>query len=187
MTILDLKSNSVHPSTALQLAAYTLLDDIVEFDGGRHIYRDELGFVLPSVTGILKSEGFIDTTFYTEHGRDRGSMVHLACHYDDIDDLDETTLDIQIEPYLKAYRRFKSETGFIVEKSECAMRSTIYGFAGTPDKVGTFPNGNIQRAAVQLNNDGTYRLIPYKDRNDVKIFLSALAIYQWKKLNMKGK
>lgn len=184
-SIIDLKSNSVNPSTALQLAAYTLLDGAVEFDDGRHIYRDELGFVLPSVTGILKSEGFIDTTYYTEHGRDRGSGVHLACHYDDIDDLDEDTLDPQISPYLAAYRRFKSETGFMVEKSEQPMRSTIHGFAGTPDKIGTFPQGNIQRAAVELHRGGTYKLIEYKNRNDLKIFLSALAVYQWKQNNLR--
>jgi hypothetical protein len=185
--ILDLKSNKVEPWVAIQTGAYTLLDGPVEYDGGRHIYRDELGFNLPSVTQILSSEGFINTQWYTEHGRDRGAMLHLACHYDDISDLDEQSIDPQIKPFLDAYRRFKTESGFTVQQSEIPMCNLKYKFAGTPDKIGSFPHGKIDRAAVELHNDGSYRLIPFKARNDVNIWLAILAVYNWKQNNMRRK
>lgn len=183
-TILDLKSNHAHPATALQTAAYSLLDAEIPFIEEGHFYEHE-GRRLPSVTGILKAEGYIDTTYYTEYGRERGSFVHLACHYDDIGDLDEDTLDPEIKPYLDAYRRFKAESGFIVEQSEPPMMSTKYLFAGTPDKIGAFPAGTVKRAAVELHNDGSYRLIPYTDRNDVNIWLAVLAVFNWKNNNLK--
>jgi len=185
--IIDLKSNRVHPAAALQLAAYTLLDSAnVIFNDDGHVYESfSGGLYYGSVTQILKAEGFIDTTYYTEYGRDRGSFVHLACHYDDIGDLDEDTLDPEIKPYLDAYRRFKAESGFVVEQSETPMMSTKYLYAGTPDKIGAFPNGNVKRAAVELRNDGSYRLIPYTDRNDVNIWLAVLAVFNWKQNNLK--
>jgi hypothetical protein len=185
--IIDLKTGKAQPWTALQTAAYTLLDSSnVILSDEDHIYESfSGGLYYGSVTQILKAEGFIDTTYYTEYGRERGSFVHLACHYDDIGDLDEYTLDPEIKPYLDAYRRFKAESGFIVERSESPMMSTKYLYAGTPDKVGAFPSGNIKRAAVELHNDGSYRLIPYTDRNDVNIWLAVLAVFNWKQNNLK--
>jgi hypothetical protein len=185
MTILDLKSNHVHPATALQTAAYSLLDADAHFDKEGHAYEHE-GRRLSSVTGILLAEGFIDTTYFTEYGRDKGSFIHLACHYDDIGDLDEDTLDPEIKHYLDAYRRFKTESGFIVERSEPPMMSTKYLYAGTPDKIGVFPSGNVKRAAVELHNDGSYRLITYTDRNEINIWLGVLAAYNWKLNHLKN-
>lgn len=185
--IIDLKTGKAQPWTALQLAAYTLLDSVnVLFTDGDHSYQSFAGGkYYPSVTEILKAEGYIDTTYYTEYGRDRGSFVHLACHYDDIGDLDEDTIDPEIKPYLDAYRRFKAESGFVVERSETPMMSTKYLFAGMPDKIGAFPSGSIKRAAVELHNDGSYRLIPYTYRNDINVWLAVLAGFNWKRNFLK--
>lgn len=179
-TIIDKKSGSVMPWTALQTAAYELLDAPVDFDPDGHIYTHN-GLSLPSVTGILKAEGFIETAFYDEWSRDRGTAVHVATAYDDAGELDEDSLDPVIDPYVEAWRRFKRESGFIVEASELSMRSSVYHFAGTIDTVGHFPSGNLSRAAVELHSDGTYKLIPFTDRQDRGIFLAALACHNWKK------
>ncbi|MFA5409739.1 MAG: hypothetical protein WC343_13290 [Bacilli bacterium] len=184
-TILDIKTGSVQPWTAIQLAAYSMLDTPVEFDEESHTYRYE-GVKLPSVTGILKAEGFIDARFYDEFSRQRGTAAHLACHYDDLGILDESTIDPVILPYLSAWRKFRAESGFVVTVSEAPLMSAAYRFAGKPDAIGTFPSGRIQRAAVELHNNGTYRLIPYTDRQDAKIFLAALACHNWK-LNHGGR
>lgn len=180
-TIIDIKSGHVEPFTALQLAAYTLLDAPVEFEAEGHRY----GSGLESVTTILKEEGIIDTRFYDDWSRDRGSMIHLATAYDDRGELDESTLDPVIAPYLEAWRRFKRESGFIPEKIEVPGMSTAYRYAGTPDRIGELP-GRISRAAVELHDDATYRLIPFTDRQDWNLWLSVLAVHNWKK-NHGGK
>jgi hypothetical protein len=182
---LDIKSGHALPWTALQLASYTLLDAPICFEREGHKYWTESGIVLESTTQILSSEGFINTAFYDDWSRDRGSMVHLATHYDDIGELDEESLDPVIVPYLEAWRKFKRESGFVVEQSEVPMMSTVYKYAGTPDVIGHFPSGNLKRAAVELHGDGTYKLVPFTDRQDVNLWLSVLAIHNWKRNNLK--
>lgn len=43
--------------------------------------------------------------------------------------------------------------------------------------------GPLKRYAVQLQKDGRFKLIEYQDRNDLRIFYSALAIVQWREAN----
>lgn len=186
---------------------------MLNFNSDTHVYTLD-GQVLPSVTTILKSEGFIDTTFYNEWARNKGSMVHLACHLDDTGELDESTVDPIITPYLEAYGSFKSDSGFVVSSSETPLASPVYRFAGTPDKMGSFKDvtcaildiktGTVEpwaaiqlaayeilvgspykRFALQLMDSGKYKLHPFTERSDRNIFLSALSIYQWKKNNLK--
>jgi len=188
--ILDLKSGKCPPWAALQLAAYTLLnvsgiDNLFFYEEG-HIYLASDGTTeLPSVTNILKSEGFIDDTWFNDYVRDRGNNIHLACHLDDINELDEDTVGEVELPYLEAYRKFKRESGFMVEESEVPKANLKLMFAGTPDKQGYFPNGNLKRAGLELHKDGTYKLIPFTDRNDINIWRACLACYQWKKIYLK--
>jgi hypothetical protein len=181
--VIDIKSGHAEPWAALQTAAYSLLDAPVEFISDGHIYTDArvdgVGRLYPSVTTILKAEGFIDTRFYDDWSRDRGSMIHLATAYDDAGELDEENLDPVILPYLAAWRRFRKESGFIPESIEPPMMSTAYKYAGTPDRIGDLP-GRIKRAAVELHDDGTYRLYPYTDRQDAGLWLSILACHRWK-------
>ncbi|MBU1082470.1 MAG: hypothetical protein KKB59_18435, partial [Spirochaetes bacterium] len=169
----------VAPWTALQIAGYLFLDCPVVFTEEGHIYTLD-GSRLPSVTGILKAEGFIDDRFYDEYSRTRGTYVHKATHLDDTGELDEETLDPVIAPYVEGWRKFKRESGFCVEKSEVPMCSKTYRYAGTPDVIGHFPTGNIKRAAVELHDDGTYKLITYTDRQDANLWLSILAVHNWK-------
>lgn len=173
--VIDIKSGNVQPFTALQLAAYSLLDATVEFEAEGHKY----GNGLESVTTILKAEGFINTAFYDDWSRDRGSMIHLATAYDDAGELDEESLDPVILPYLVAWRKFRKESGFGLGLIEPPMMSTAYRYAGTPDRIGDLP-GRIKRAAVELHDDGTYRLYPYTDRQDAGLWLSILACHRWK-------
>ena len=181
--VIDIKSGRVEPWAALQTAAYSLLDAPVEFIADGHIYTDApvdgVGRVYPSVTTILKAEGFINTAYYDDWSRDRGSMIHLATAYDDAGELDEENLDPVIFPYLEAWRKFRKESGFVPEQIEPPMMSTAYKYAGTPDRIGDLP-GRIKRAAVELHDDGTYRLYPYTDRQDAGLWLSILACHRWK-------
>lgn len=187
---------------------------MLTFDPATHRYEID-GQPVPSVTQILQAAGFIDPTWFTEWSCRRGTLAHLCTHLDDTGELDEDTVDPELAPYLAAYRRFKSESGFIVSGSEVRMASAVYRFAGTLDKIGTFgttcaiidletgghqPTKAIQTAgyeilhgfphkrfALQLKDDGTYKLHSFTDRQDKNIFLSALSIFHWKSNNLKGR
>lgn len=183
--ILDFKSGKVANWTALQLASYTLLDTPIEFTEEGHIYTFN-GQRLPSTTGILMDEGFIDATWYTAQGRERGTDVHDLIHMEENGEwFDEDVIDQGVLNRLYAWRKFKTETGFIVEQSEVPMMCKVYQFAGTPDAIGHFPTGNLKRAAVELRADGTYKIYPYADRQDVEVWKAILSVYFWKQNNLK--
>lgn len=43
------------------------------------------------------------------------------------------------------------------------------------------PIHKIRRLAIELHADATYKVIEFKDRNDFQVFLSALALNNWKR------
>ena len=183
---IDIKSGKAEPWSRLQTAAYTIMEESpeLEFDEELHVYRFH-GKILPSVTGILKSEGFIDTSFYDEWSRTRGSFVHKATYLDDQDQLDEASLDPVILPYVEAWRNFRYQSGFTPIISERPMVCPSLLYCGKPDVIGMFPTGTILRGVVELRNDGTYKLIPHQDHADIDIWRSVVAVHNWKK-NMRG-
>jgi len=60
-------------------------------------------------TEILKVLGFIDDTWLTEEGRDKGSAIHLLTELDDQNDLLESSVDPRLAPKLEGWRKFKRE------------------------------------------------------------------------------
>lgn len=187
MVILDIKSGKAAPWTALQLAAYSLLNSFdVEFWPDTHIYST-LGKIFPSVTGILQAEGFVDTAWFDDWSRDKGSFVHQAIKYDLAGELDEgESFDDEIRPYLSAFRKFMAESGFKVERSEVPGVNTTFHYAGTPDLIGCFPKPTqARRFALELNKGGKYKLIGYTDQNDFNVWLAACACWHWKRNNLK--
>jgi hypothetical protein len=61
---------------------------------------------LPHVTQILREIGLVDATWFTDHMRERGTALHRACELHDKGDLDNDSIDPEIEDSLKKYRRF---------------------------------------------------------------------------------
>lgn len=112
------------------------------FDPGPHVYRWD-GRVVPSVTEILEEAGVIDYSFIPRDTREmaleRGRLVHLATHYDDEGTLDESTIDPILMPYVEAWRTFRRETGFTPFEIEKRGYNDKQRFAGTIDRIGTFP------------------------------------------------
>jgi hypothetical protein len=104
---------------------------MIQLDRETHKYSPNL----PSVTQILKSVGIIDDSFYTEEGRERGKLVHLACEYYDQGDLDEESLDPQIKGYVDAYKNFRALTKWEFEWIEIPLSDKAHLYAGTPDRV----------------------------------------------------
>jgi hypothetical protein len=184
--ICDIKTGKSQPWAGLQLAAYSLLNSFdVYFDKERHIYQSN-GTVIPSVTQILLAENFIDDSWFDSWSRDKGSMVHLAIHYDITGELDEDSVVEEIWPYLLAFRKFINESGFKVDKSEIPACNLTYGYAGTPDLVGCFIKPTAARRFVlELNKEGKYKLIPHTDQQDFNVWLAAVAVHHWKKNNLR--
>lgn len=103
------------------------------FNATSHTYTYK-GKVVPSVSQILLDEGFIDTTFFTDGGRDRGKMVHKAI---EIQCKGAHCMDSKaLEPYLEAWKNFRRDCEWVPEFIEVPMGCQYY--AGTPDQIGWF-------------------------------------------------
>lgn len=107
------------------------------FDAPTHTYRVD-GHMVPHVTGIIAAvESFYGVPPATlEFASERGRAVHLACELLDQNDLDESSIDPEVAPYLAAYRAFiedaKPEWSAIEKPVYCVR----YRYAGTLDRVG---------------------------------------------------
>lgn len=117
---------------------------MLEFDPVAHAYRWQ-GRPVPGVTTIIR--GALGDPFervaanVLEHARQRGQAVHKACELDDAGDLDETTVDVRIWPYVAAWRAFRREFRFRVIFAERPLFSDVHGYAGTPDCAIALPDG----------------------------------------------
>lgn len=183
---------------------------MLTFDEPSHTYRfnDQ---VVPGVTSILSPLTDFDRVppAVLEAASQFGKAVHLACELDDLDDLNEATLDPALKPYLSAWRRFSKEHAVewtVIE--EPAYHATMR-YAGTPDRLGmvngiltvvdikstaqlypavgpqlaAYANAmnvsHARRMAVQLKADGTYVAKPYTDPTDWPVFASLLTLRNW--------
>lgn len=113
--------------------------EALRFDAEQHRY-----FVgereLPGVTTVLRMLDRFERVppAVLEAAREFGQHVHLACELDNQGVLDEDSLDAPLVPYLQAWRRFRSESGFIVLGSEQRVVHRTLSYAGTLDVIGTF-------------------------------------------------
>lgn len=110
---------------------------MIEMDEDAHQYYVD-GDPKPSVTQILKANGFIDTTWFTEFGRWRGSETHKATHFYDEGDLDRRTIDPTVKRFLGGYIKFKELTKFQPTMIEVPLYSDRYEYCGRPDRRGFF-------------------------------------------------
>lgn len=177
------------------------------FDPITHTFKIN-GVAVPSVTQALKGVGIIDDRFYTDEARERGIAVHAACHYLDEECLEWSTVAPEIVPYVEAYQRFKEESDFVPAMIEEPVFNEQYFYGGILDRTGLL-NGQAvlldlksgdpepwvslqlggysaclakhhKRFSLQLKDNGKYKLQEYIDPSDIKIFLSCVAIANWK-------
>lgn len=183
---------------------------MLTLDEVTHSYAYQ-GVRVISVTQALTACHLIDNEWFTDYARQRGKAVHLGTQLDDEGDLDEASLAPEILPYVEAHRRFKADTGFVPEMIESRICLPRLGYAGTLDRYGTigkqktivdyktgeiypwvrlqlagYANGltypaAIQRLAVRLKNDGTYRVVSYPILDfarDLADFLACVRVSQ---------
>ena len=127
----------------------------LQFDAELHQYTLD-GQILPSVTQVLEACGVVDYSYLPPATRrmalGRGSAVHSATQFDDEGDLDETLLDDELVPYVAAWRRFRIETGFAPLLIEHRNHHPKYGYAGTLDRLGIFPDGTKAVLDIKTNS-----------------------------------
>lgn len=175
-----------------------------------HRYVDDVtGAEWPGVTTVIREAGLMgwipDDPFYAE----RGTAIHEATALWDLGVLDEETLDLQIDPYLDAWKRYRSDMmdpdiSLMIEQ---IVVNTAVGYCGTMDragvdiKTGALCKWHILQAAayyhacpvrppvwhsVYLKDDGTYKLTIYRPSElfaAFKVFCAALMVYNWRKEN----
>lgn len=106
----------------------------IDFDADSHSYR-VAGRQVPGVTSILAANGLIDSTWFNEASRWRGTAAHLACQFDDESDLKIDSVPAEVRGHLEGWRKFRSDTGFVPIYTEKRVWSPE-GFCGTPDRIG---------------------------------------------------
>jgi len=113
---------------------------MLEFDKASHTYRWN-GTVVPSVTQVLAP--FTDLSMIhsavLERKRLIGQWVHEGIELDLRDDLDEDTIDDSWLGYFQGWRKFRTESGFVIEEAEQRVFSKKYNYAGTLDLLGALP------------------------------------------------
>ena len=107
----------------------------LRYDPTAHAYFID-GQRVPSVTQILQDVGLIDTTYFTDEARERGSFAHKAIQLWLADNLDESDLSEGLKGYLDSARQFMAMVG-TVHEVEMPRFHPAMRFAGTPDLVCT--------------------------------------------------
>lgn len=183
---------------------------MLTFNEEKHEYALD-GEVLPSVTQILKAEGFIHHDFTDPRYAERGKAVHKATELFDLGTLDESTVDTRIQGYVQAWIKYRLDTNYMPDPSmiERRMYHPTLKYAGTIDRPGLdLKSGNpepwhiLQAAAyedlmlantdivsrgwnmIYLQDDGKYKIKPYSaiDLYQARrIFHAALSCHQWRK------
>jgi len=165
------------------------------------------------VTDILHQAGLVDTSWFTEEMRDRGSDVHVACHFLDEGDLSFESLTPPVLARVRQYQQFlddvKPEILSIEEQVENAAlrycgtldrRLRIGGVEGVLDIKGT---AILSWHALQLSLyagcftqflrrwnlylfDDRYKLVEHKDPTDWQTAKAALTLAFWKEKHGNG-
>lgn len=112
---------------------------MIIFNKETHTYRLD-GQPIPSVTQILKEASLVDLSHINAGMLNRaskfGDAVHLACHLYNINDLNDSTLDPKLRPYLDAWIKFLKDLHITITDSEKPIASRKFWVAGTPDDIG---------------------------------------------------
>lgn len=184
---------------------------MLEFEEESHTYFWN-GEVVPSVNQILQDVGLIDTSFM-RGGAERGKAVHLACQI--LDEGDEVDVAPEIEGYVQAFRKFKTENLYKPILIESKVYHEKLKYAGTLDRtccLNEIPtildiktSQSIQRyvglqiaayrlalgqpmrrATLQLKREGEYTIRYFDDDLlDESAWVGAVGMWKWKMTSKK--
>lgn len=185
------------------------------FDEATHTYTLD-GETLPSVTQILRAEGFINHAFTDPWYAERGKAVHKATELYDLGTLDESTIDPCINGYIDAWKKYLNDTRYSPELSliEKPFYHPVRKYAGTIDRKGKDIKSGAPEAwhvlqasayedlllvntdyvsrgweMIYLQEDGNYKVKTFSAvdlYHARQIFNAALSCHIWKKNNRIG-
>lgn len=115
----------------------------VRFDDEAHRYFTQDGEPVPGVTEILEVLGDDYAgvpAALLEEARKLGKAVHRTIELDVKKDLDVENLPSALAFYYERWRTFVRQSGFMAQASEQRVYSARYGYAGTLDLLGIFPD-----------------------------------------------
>jgi len=111
---------------------------MLAFDEASHTYTHK-GVIVPGVTSIIERvlDSFSGVPEQAlEIARARGTAVHDATAFSDLNDLDWETLDVDLVPYVDAWLKFRAVTGFTPIHIEETVFHPRHFYAGKFDRVG---------------------------------------------------
>ena len=159
---------------------------MIQFVADRHEYHDG-ALSIRSVTQVLSDAGYIDSRWFTEESRDRGSAVHELCQRYAIGErFDGMGRELSSLEYVNAFALWQWETRAYAIETECIVDNVLNGtrYAGRYDLFAEIDQRNVlldiktgskakwhivQMAAyalpvkphrcsiLYLKNDGTYK------------------------------
>jgi len=111
----------------------------LSFDENGHIYRYG-GKEIPSVSRILVGEGFINTGWFTDEGRLRGSAVHMHIQHHCMK-AGCMAVPKAFHGYMDAWKSFEEQCDWKMLYAEMPLSTYEEPmFAGTPDQIGMMNN-----------------------------------------------
>lgn len=114
------------------------MTEFLEYSDNEHRYFAN-GVEMPSVTQILDACGLISPFCKDEEARYRGSRVHEICASDDFRLLDLRKVSVDVRGYLRAWRLYRHESGFVPRLIETRIDCQQFGYAGRLDRFGELP------------------------------------------------
>ncbi len=126
---------------------------LVEFDEATHSYYVD-GELVISTTQVFRDAGMIDTTWFKEFHRWRGSETHKAiATWNKAGNIDRRKVDPRIRPYLDAALKWQKEHGFTPMYVEHRVYDPIFNVCGTLDALGHFQDGKVDVLLDWKTND----------------------------------
>lgn len=126
------------------------MSGIIQIEGGTfqrngHLYHDEQGNWVPSLTQVFRLQGLTDYSMIApdvlRKAQERGTAVHdLVAAHELHGEIDESWLTDETRPRFEAYLKFRAENDFTPDPNwvEKGMIITLFGMkvAMTPDAFG---------------------------------------------------
>lgn len=99
----------------------------------QHVYRLD-GKRIDGLTSTIAEAGLI-SKYGSDWHMQRGTFIHQATEYYDRDELDESSVDPQIQGYLESWKKFRKDQNYIPNQIELKLYDPIYLYAGTIDRL----------------------------------------------------
>lgn len=126
---------------------------LIEFDEASHSYYCD-GELVISTTQVFRDAGMIDTTWFKEFHRWRGSETHKAiATWNKAGNIDRRKVDPRIRPYLEAAIKWQTENKFTPMFVEHRVYDEIFNTCGTLDALGHFQGGKVDVIVDYKTND----------------------------------